>query len=172
MRRAILLAALSLLSAYATAAPEEYQLKAVFLFNFAQFVDWPAQDARNPQSPFVIGVFGTDPFGSQLDEVVRSETVGGRALVVKRYQKPDEIGDCHILFLGNVPPDSLEQLQQISQQRHILTVSDLDTVAKPGAMIQFMTERNRIRLRINVESARAAGLTISSKLLRPAQLVN
>ncbi len=38
-------------------------------------------------------------------------------------------------------------------------------------MIQFVTENSRIRLRINVESARAAGLTISSKLLRPAEIV-
>jgi hypothetical protein len=38
-------------------------------------------------------------------------------------------------------------------------------------MIQFATENSRIRLRINVEAARASGLTISSKLLRPADIV-
>jgi hypothetical protein len=38
-------------------------------------------------------------------------------------------------------------------------------------MIRFITERNRIRLRINLEAARAAGLTLSSKLLRAAEIV-
>ena len=38
-------------------------------------------------------------------------------------------------------------------------------------MMQFVTDNNRIRLRINVEAARLAGLTISSKLLRPAEIV-
>jgi hypothetical protein len=39
-------------------------------------------------------------------------------------------------------------------------------------MIRFVTIDNKIRLRVNVEAARAAGLTISSKLLRPAQIVS
>jgi hypothetical protein len=38
-------------------------------------------------------------------------------------------------------------------------------------MIRFVTDRNRIRLRINLEAAKAANLTLSSKLLRPAQIV-
>jgi hypothetical protein len=50
-------------------------------------------------------------------------------------------------------------------------VSQADGTAQRGVMIQFATENNRIRLRINVESARASGLTISSKLLRPAEIV-
>ena len=38
-------------------------------------------------------------------------------------------------------------------------------------MIRFLLIENKIRLRINVDAARTAGLTISSKLLRPAQIV-
>jgi hypothetical protein len=52
-----------------------------------------------------------------------------------------------------------------------LTVSQADGAAQRGVMIQFATENSRIRLRINVDSARAAGLTISSKLLRPAEII-
>jgi len=50
-------------------------------------------------------------------------------------------------------------------------VAELDDPSQRGVMVQFATENNRIRLRINVESARAAGLTISSKLLRSAEIV-
>src|SRR6185295_17077931 len=64
--------------AIAAPAPSEYQVKAVFLFNFTQFVDWPAQSFADARAPFVIGVLGRDPFGSALDEAVRGETVNGR----------------------------------------------------------------------------------------------
>ena len=40
-----------------------------------------------------------------------------------------------------------------------------------GVMIRFVAANNRIRLRINADAAKAAGLSISSKLLRPAELV-
>ena len=38
-------------------------------------------------------------------------------------------------------------------------------------MIQFVTDKSRIRLRINLDAAEAANLTISSKLLRVAEIV-
>ena len=50
-------------------------------------------------------------------------------------------------------------------------MSDIDRSAERGAIIQFANDRNRLRLRINVEQARSAGLTLSSKLLRPAEIV-
>src|SRR5690242_6746479 len=70
---------------WGTAAPE-YQVKAVFLFNFAQFVEWPAGSFQAADAPFVIGVLGQDPFGAQLDAVARGETVGQRPLAIRRYR--------------------------------------------------------------------------------------
>src|SRR2546423_1625449 len=82
-RLALLLIASGLLGA---AAPvSEYQLKAVFLFNFAQFVEWPPAALPRENAPFVIGVLGKDPFGAELDEVVRGETVNRHPLAVVRY---------------------------------------------------------------------------------------
>jgi hypothetical protein len=43
--------------------------------------------------------------------------------------------------------------------------------AERGGMIHFIAERSRIRLKINLPAAEAAGLTISSKLLRAAEIV-
>jgi hypothetical protein len=70
----------------AAAQPAEYQVKAVFLFNFTQFVSWPRESFADPQAPFVIGILGRDPFGRALDDAVRGEQVGGRPLVIERYR--------------------------------------------------------------------------------------
>jgi hypothetical protein len=157
--------------AVAAQSPSEYQVKAVFLFNFTQFVDWPAQSFADPRAPFVIGVLGRDPFGSALDEAVRGETVNGRALVVQRYASAAELKPCQILFIDrSAGTDANKTLESLGHQG-TLTVSDSDAQAPSTVIIRFLSEGKKIRLRINVDSARDAGLTISSKLLRPAEVV-
>jgi YfiR/HmsC-like len=154
-----------------TAPVSEYQVKAVFLFNFAQFVDWPPQAFPEAQTPLVIGVLGEDPFGAYLDETVRNEKVNNRPLAVQRYRHVEEIKTCHVLFISRSEVDQLEQILVRLQGRNILTVGDADGFAVRGGMIRFVLAENKIRLRINLEAAKGANLTISSKLLRPAEIV-
>jgi hypothetical protein len=155
----------------AQAAPE-YQLKAVFLFNFAQFVEWPPSAFPEPEAPLVIGVLGEDPFGEYLDQTVQGESVNNHPLAVQRYRRVDEITTCHILFVSRKEADRLEQILARLKGRGVLTVGDFDGFAGRGGMIRFVTDHNRIRLKINLDAAKADDLTISSKLLRPAEIVS
>ncbi|HXF09437.1 MAG TPA: YfiR family protein [Desulfuromonadaceae bacterium] len=164
-----LLAGASKVSAQ-TVSSKEIQIKAVFLFNFAEFVEWPTNAFVDPHAPLVIGVLGEDPFGSFLDDTVRGETVNGHPLAVRRYQDVSEIKDCHILFISRSEADRLEQIVAALKDRNILTVGDFDGFAQRGGIIRFVTDK-KIHLRINLEMAKAANLTISSKLLRPSEIV-
>jgi hypothetical protein len=155
----------------AASAPSEDQIEAVFVFNFSHFVEWPPQVFAAPGDPFIIGILGSDPLGAQLDEVVRGEQVNGHPLRVQRLRSLAEIDRCQILFIDRSESGRIGQILAAVNGRNTLTVSQADGAAERGVMIQFATENNRIRLRINVESARAAGLTISSKLLRPAAII-
>jgi hypothetical protein len=149
----------------------EYQLKAVFLFNFAQFVSWPEGTFADSAAPLVIGVLGADPFGSYLDETVRGEVVGGHPLEVRRFGSLEGIRECHILFVSRDEAGDLPAVLRALEGSSVLTVGDAEEFAGSGGMIRFVTDRNRIRLQINLEAARATGLTLSSKLLRPAEIV-
>src|SRR5204863_5659033 len=122
----ILLCLLLFMPWKAKAQSKEYQIKAVFLFNFAQFVDWPANAFPEAQTPLVIGVLGEDPFGSYLDETVRGEKVNNRPLVVRRYRRVDEIKTCHVLFISRSEANRLEQIFSGLKGRNILTVGDCD----------------------------------------------
>jgi len=153
------------------ARPSEYQVKAVFLFNFAQFVDWPPEALPDADTPLVIGVLGEDPFGGLLDQTVGGERLGGRPFQVRRYQSVDEVKACHILFISRSEGDRPEAILAGLKRRPILTVSDADAFAKHGGMIRFVTDQNRIRLQINLAAAEAGHLRISSKLLRVAEIV-
>jgi hypothetical protein len=151
---------------------KEYQIKAAFLYNFSQFVEWPASAFSNAQAPLVIGVIGDDPFGSYLDDIVRNEKVNNHPLVVQRFRRVNEIKNCHVLFVSRSEDKQIGQIISNLRGREILTVGDFEGFAQQGGMIRFITENNKIRFRINVGVARAAKLTISSKLLRAAEIVN
>jgi hypothetical protein len=153
------------------ALSREYQVKAVFLFNFAQFVEWPSPAFPDAQTPLVIGVLGDDPFGTYLDEIVRGETVNNRPLAVRRFRSVDEIDTCHVLFISRSEADRLGETIALLKGRSILTVGDTEGFSRRGVMVSFVTVDNKIRLRINLGGANAANLKISSKLLRPAEVV-
>jgi|ERR1700733_10722832 hypothetical protein len=156
----------------AAAAPvSEYQLKAVFLFNFAQFVEWPSSAFAQTNAPFVIGVLGKDPFGSNLDDVVRGETVNGHPLAVQRYASIGDVGDCQILFIPATELAHVGELLAKLKGRSILTVTDAEEAPQRGVIIGLITQDRQIRLRIDLQAAKVASLTISSKLLRPAEIV-
>jgi hypothetical protein len=151
--------------------PREYEVKAAFLYNFVQFVEWPADAFSDAQSPVVIGILGDDPFGASLDDIVRDEKVNNRPLVIRHYQRVEDIKDCQILFISQSENRRLEEILAGLKDRSILTVGDTDGFARRGGMIRFVTENNKIRFRINVKAAKTANLTISSKLLRLAEIV-
>jgi hypothetical protein len=151
--------------------PSEDQVEAVFVFNFTRFVEWPPLEFAQPSDPFTIGILGADPFGTHLDEVVRGEQINGHPLRVQRFRSIAEIEHCQILFIDRSESGRIAQILTALNGHSTLTVSQADGAAERGIMIQFATENSRIRLRINVDSARAAGLTISSKLLRPAAII-
>jgi YfiR/HmsC-like len=169
LRRCLLLL-LALCALQGAAAPvAEYQLKAVFLFNFAHFVEWPAAALPGGNAPFVIGVLGKDPFGSSLDEVVRGESVGGHPLAIERYADVEHLNGCQILFISATELTHLDRIVAALKGRSVLTVTE--GPAPRGVVIDLLKEDSRIRLRIDLEAARASNLTISSKLLRPAQVI-
>ena len=152
-------------------AAQEYDLKAAFLFNFAGFVEWPADAFADAGAPLTIGVLGDDPFGSSLDELVAGETIRNRPLLVRRYRTVEEVEGCQILFVSSSEAERLDQIARVLARRSILTVGESKDFALRAGIIGFELTERRLRLRINLAAASDARLTISSKLLRQAQII-
>jgi YfiR/HmsC-like len=148
----------------------EYQLKAIFLYNFSQFVTWPANSFSSDQAPMVIGIVGTDPFGSYLEEAIADEKVNGHPLTIERYSSTEEIGACQILFINLPDPTKREQAISAVAGKNILTVSDATDFLVRGGMIRFFTRQGKLKLEVNLETTKAANLEISSKLLRLVEI--
>src|SRR5713226_5924383 len=152
----------------------EYLIKAGFIYNFAKFVEWPAAAFAQPDSPIVIGILGTDPFGTLIDRIVENKKIGARGVVVKRLKwgmDLKDLKDCKILFVGASERAHVDDLVQIVKSLPILTVGETPGFAERGGVIRFVLEDNRVRFEVNVEAAHQADLTISSRLLTLARII-
>jgi hypothetical protein len=148
----------------------EYQVKAAFLYNFAKFVEWPAQSFKSPHDPISICILGKNPFGDALVETVQGKTVNGRPLVIRQLEDARE-SSCHILFVRFSEQKRLRSVLESISGRGVLTVGETDTFTADGGIINFKIDGEKIRFQINIEATRREKLRISSKLLSLAEIV-
>lgn len=151
-------------------AANEYQVKAAFLFNFAKFVEWPAESLSG-DSPFTVGIIGDDPFGGVIDQAMNGKVINGRQIQLKRIKWGQNLRECHILFISSSEKKKIAQIVDTLRGASTLTVGECDAFAQQGGMINFIMEDNRVRFEINTAYAEQAGLKISSKLLTLAKTV-
>jgi len=154
-----------------TKGPSEYDVKAAFLFRFAQFVEWPESAFREVNSPLIYCTVGGDPFQGVLDATFRGKAVGAHALEVRHLKETDDVRGCHVVFLGK--PDKKTISEELANLRGapVLTVGEGEQFVNGNGMIGFCLEDNRIRFEVNLESAEKAKLRISAKLLALARRV-
>jgi len=148
---------------------DEYQLKAVFLFNFAKFVEWPPQTFGDARDPFTICVAGDNSFGSSLDDEVRGKTVANRPILVRLVSSPVQARKCQILFVSFSERKRERGLLEALKGTSVLTVGDTDDFTADGGIVQFKMKGARIRIEIDTGAAERANLRISSRLLSLAE---
>lgn len=144
----------------------EYQVKASYLYNFLQFIQW-SEDGSDDSQKFVVGILGADSFGVALDSL-RGKRVQGREIEIRRFHSPEELKSCQVIFVSASEENREAQILQRLKERHILTIGETESFARNGGIISFVLHQNRIRFEINQSAAREANMKISSKLFRLA----
>jgi hypothetical protein len=142
----------------------------VFLYQFCRFMEWPNSAFSSPNDPLIIGVIGDDPFGSLLQEAVQGETYHGRPIRIEHYRSPRDIKRCHLLFVSRSEVAQMGEILSAIAGKNVVTVGETDGFLEKGGMIALTADRNRVRLRVNASSLRAANVDVSSKLLRVAEI--
>ena len=148
----------------------EYEIKAAFIYNFAKFVQWPAEAFGQAQSPLILCVIGDDVFGPALD-TIEHKLAQGRELKVRRQVRLESARSCHILFIAESEHARLGSVLRAVSGASVLTVSDVDRFAEAGGVIGLYNIDNNVQFSINLEQARSASLQINSQLLKLAKIV-
>ncbi len=148
----------------------EKVIKAAFIYNFAKFTTWPSAAFPGPEAPLRICALGTDSLQQALS-LLEDKAIRGRKPEISQLLWPDEARLCHVLFVGAAAEARLQEILQLLDGLPVLTVSDMPDFARLGGVIGLETVQNKIRFKANIDAARNAGLSLSSKLLRLARLV-
>ena len=148
----------------------EADVKAAFLFNFARFVTWPADDLHGG-SPLLVCVAGDPAVAQALETLVKDRVIDGHAVNVRRLGTELLDGSCHVLYMGGLDAVRSLHLAQTLSGGAVLTVSDADHFAERGGVAQLIQENGRMTFALNTDSAQEKRLQVSSKLLGLARLV-
>jgi hypothetical protein len=153
--------------------PKEHTVKAVFLYSFGRYVEWPKTSFAAAKSPFVIGILGEDWFGGALDEIAKKRTIQGRAIVVKRFATPGAYkSTCHILFVSrSLTADQQTATIAKTSGKPVFVVGETPGFAEHGGTANFVTDADRVSIEINVDSAHRARLRVDARLLSLAKRV-
>ncbi len=152
---------------------QEYKLKAVYLYKFATYIHWPKKAFRNAESPFVIGILGPDPVGVGIRKIAdKVQKIEGRKFVVQNYQKPNQIRNCHILYMSrSLAAKEQQQALNLLAKRNILLVGETPDFLDQRGVINFAIQNNLVQVYISKSAYLHENLGISSKLLRIANVM-
>lgn len=147
---------------------DEHHVKALFLYNFAKFVEWPSE---TPGDAICIAVIGDDSFGDVLDETVAGKKVNGRGFIVRRVKPEEQAPQCQIVFVAATEKKHLRSILDRLKGTATLTVGETRGFAQAGGVINFGIVDDKVRFEVNLEAAERARLKLSSKLLSLAKIV-
>jgi hypothetical protein len=148
--------------------PNEYEVKAAFLYNFAKFVEWPS---GRGDEPFVVAVVGDDPFGEALERTLAGKTVSDRRLVVRRAPAVEDVTGADIVFVSSSESARLPQVLKHLEGTPTLTVGEMDDFVGRGGMVGFRVLDDIVRFDVNLDRVSKARLKMSSQLVRIARRV-
>ena len=164
----LLPAAVGTLRAADASSLQEHELKALYLFNFTKYVEWP-EPAGTGTNGFLVGVVGAPEVEASLIEATRGKDVGGKPVVVRRFEPGADLTGCRMVYVGLTDRGQADRVLEELRDRSVLTVGEGEVFLDRGGMIGFVRKDKKIRLFVGLETARRSGLRISAKLLAVAE---
>ncbi len=150
------------------ATPIERQVKAAYIYKFANFVEWPDGIFARSDTPLVIGVAGADAIADELERVAASQAGSGRPVSVRRLRRADQVAGVHILFIGAVDKGVLVDILAASRRLPVLSVTESDEAHALGSVLNFVIANNKVRFEVALKAAGQNHLRISARMLSVA----
>lgn len=135
------------------------KIKAVFLYNFTRYFEWPS---AKKTGNFVIHVVGkNEALMKELTKMAESKTVGNQKMEVINTPAFDPKAKPHMLFLLPDVSKSLPDATAKLKGKGALIIAENAGAAKGGAAINFVVIENKQKFEYSKNSAVKAGLKTS-----------
>ena len=145
-------------------------LKAVFLYNFTKFTEWPA-DAISAAAPIELCVIDAPEVADALTSVTNGHTIEDHPLVVRRAALDGGLRGCHLVYASGLDQRRCLALLNAVRGLPVLTTTDNQEFAELGGGANLFLDHGKIRFSVNIGATQRARVTISSQLLALARIV-
>lgn len=137
------------------------KIKAVFIYNFTKYIEWPSTYKKGS---FKVAVVGETPLYNELSKMAQTKKVAGQSFEVKKYKSVTEIEKCHIVYLPKEKTESLPKLLSKVKQYSTLIVTEQTGLIDKGAGINFVIQNNKQKFELNKRNVEKQKLKVSSNL--------
>lgn len=142
---------------------QDEKFKAIFIYNFTKYIEWPAESASEK---FTITIFGNKQVENELVGISSKMKVGSKSIVVKAIQSPNDIPETQILFITREKSEDLKLISEAVKSKNVLIIADKPNACNSGAGLNFISKNGNLNFEIQQENIKNAGLTLNSGLLR------
>jgi hypothetical protein len=149
----------------------QYPLKLAFIYNVTKFVEWPPQAFESPSTSMVICIVGHDPFPAGAERELRSRTIGGRPIDLRKITARDHTGICHVVFISDAEPKNTASILAGAEASSALTIGESEGFVERGGVVNLVIHDANVHFEINIGAAERKHLIISSRLLALARIV-
>lgn len=156
----------------AAADDRESLVKAAYLYHFVDFVDWPDSLESDPGEVIRVGILGEDPFGALVDDVFAEPSSDGRHFEVVRSVDARDLTSCRLVYVALGDGAAVDEALEVLAGKPLLVVGHEPGFAARGGHVNFFVEDERLRFEVNLETVRAAGLRLNSRMLKLARIVD
>ena len=151
-------------------AVNELDVKAAVVANLLAFVDWSAASAPSQNAPLVLCVGATQALRAPL-ATLNGRVVRQWVLQVRDLAVGDATAQCHALLLDDNLLAARPALRRELRSLPLLSFADGQQAADAPVCIRLDVVDGRVGFSVDLATARANGLTLSSRLLRLAREV-
>jgi hypothetical protein len=137
------------------------QAQTLFIYNFSRMIQWPA---GNQSGDFIIGVVGNNELYHELATFVANKKVGTQSIVVKKFDDPQSISRCHIVFVGNGKVTRFGEIVSRLQGTNCLIITERKGMVNSGSAIDFFIVEDKLKYAFNQDNAEKYNLTVSKSL--------
>jgi hypothetical protein len=133
------------------------KIKAVFLYNFTRYFEWPEQKKTDNFIIYIVGK--NENLVSELKNLAKSKKVGNQDIEVRNSASFDASVSSHIIyFLPDLPSKPVSEAASKNKNKGALVVAEIPGACKSGASINFIVIENKLKFEYSKNTAVKAGL--------------
>lgn len=145
-----------------TVFSQESKFKALFMYNFTKYLEWPA---AKQHGDFVIGVYGSSDITKELKIIAGKKKVGSQTITIKEINSSSSLSDCHIVFVPENQSTKVKTIAPNCTGKGTVLITDKPGLAKNISGINYIIVNGKQSFEVNKSNLEKQGVKVNSQLL-------